>query len=159
MPHTQKATMGLLQQCARVGLEDIHQKDLSECLIYKESWLPSGKVKPILSPALPTASSNKMLQSPSIMMELLFCKQSKLKPTLFFLIRGKSLAPILWFFLTWPWAFLWWFCAFLGQFRRLSASIKPWSHLLSEEMVSRSQGWKFNYGGSILSGTFKDAES
>lgn len=40
-----------------------------------------------------------------------------------------------------------------------SVSIKPWSHLLSQEMVSRSQGWKFNYGGSILSGTFKDAES
>lgn len=46
----------------------------------------------------------------------------------------------------------------LGQFLLPSASIKPWSHLLSQEMVSRSQGWKFNYGSSILSGTFKDAE-
>lgn len=51
---------GLLQLCAIVGLLDLHQQDLSE---WQESWLPSGKVKPILSPALTKASSNKMLQS------------------------------------------------------------------------------------------------
>lgn len=31
--------------------------------------------------------------------------------------------------------------------------------LIIEEVLSRSQGWKFNYAATLLSGPFKNAES